>query len=430
LEKAKADLATATQALEEEVQARAALAAREGTTHAELEALREARRQAEARAEAVAREKQAEVEELLKKYRREEKLRRQLFNELQELKGNIRVFCRLKPYRPEEADAGGGIATTPADDVTVKVNDEVTGKQHAFEFDVVYGPTASQSDIFTDVKPLATSVLDGYNACIFAYGQTGSGKTYTMEGPPDDRGVNFRTMEELFAMIAARQGEYTTEVRIAVIEVYNEQIYDLLGNRSKLEVRYTEKLGVQVPDMVVCPCSSQQDVVDALYRGYDCRKTASTNMNEHSSRSHCVLTIVVTSTNVTTGVQTRGKLHLVDLAGSERMTRTGASDKERVDEAKSINSSLTHLGLVINSLANKREHIPYRNSALTKLLQDSLGGNCKCLMFANVSMLGCNAAETVSTLKFACTARQVVLGMGVANKVKKTRPEDPTSPVE
>lgn len=385
----------------------------------ELEELKAENSKWQKRLDKAVQEKDKDMEEIIKKYKKEEKLRRQLFNELQELKGNIRVYCRYKP--PSGGELEDGIAATTEDGLVTQIRDDASGKVHQFEFDASYGPKTGQEEIFNDVKPLSTSVLDGYNVCIFAYGQTGSGKTFTMEGPPDNPGVNYRTVQELFRLITEdRAADYETIIRISVIEVYNETVYDLLNKRSKVEPRFIEKQGVVIPNLEFAVCLSAAEVISTMQHGYDSRKTASTNMNEHSSRSHCLLSVYAETRNRMTNVTTHGKLHLVDLAGSERLQRTGATGKERVDEAKNINTSLTHLGIVINSLANKRDHIPYRNSSLTKLLQDSLGGNCKCLMFANISMIQSNASETVSTLKFAAGARSVELGKSEANKGKKS----------
>eukprot|EP01012_Entosiphon_sulcatum_P039254 TRINITY_DN5159_c0_g1_i1.p2 TRINITY_DN5159_c0_g1~~TRINITY_DN5159_c0_g1_i1.p2 ORF type:complete len:805 (+),score=202.62 TRINITY_DN5159_c0_g1_i1:3523-5937(+) len=410
--KAQGQLDAATAQLKKLEEERDSMISARSEELTELQQLRTEAAKFEVKLKKASADKQTEYDELLKRYRKEERLRRQLYNELQELKGNIRVYCRLKPAD----EANGELAARLDDNTAVWINEVGTGKQHVFEFDACFGPMATQEEIFADVRPLATSVLDGFNVCIFAYGQTGSGKTYTMEGPPDNRGVNYRTVQELFRMSAERNADYATKVSIAVIEVYLEVVYDLLNKRSKLDVKGTEK-NVIIQGITTQEVFSAEDVQETLARGYECRKTASTDANEHSSRSHCILTIFVESTNRSSGVATNGKLHLIDLAGSERLSKTHATDV-RLQEAKNINLSLTQLGLVISALASKKDHIPYRNSTLTRLLADSLGGNCKCLMFANISMLPENSGETVSTLKFASGARQVELGKAEVNKQK------------
>eukprot|EP01062_Namystynia_karyoxenos_P078279 TRINITY_DN8039_c3_g1_i1.p1 TRINITY_DN8039_c3_g1~~TRINITY_DN8039_c3_g1_i1.p1 ORF type:complete len:1015 (+),score=338.19 TRINITY_DN8039_c3_g1_i1:91-3045(+) len=354
----------------------------------------------------------AELKHAVDRYKREEKRRREFYNQLMELKGNIRVYCRLKPCIGDEKNE----CISFDDDMTCRVQDPQSAKSTTYEFDMCFTGEAKQEDVYADVKGLAVSVLDGYHVCIFAYGQTGSGKTYTMEGPPDNRGVNFRTVEDLFLQARERVGEYTYEMSVSILEVYNDHVYDLQGKRCEVKVMLAGKdEGVKVEPLVRVPVSSTEQVADALAAAYTHRSVAGTSMNAHSSRSHCILSVWIEGRNEATGAKIRGKLHLIDLAGSERLKQSQA-EGDRLVEATHINKSLTTLGLCINSLANKKEHIPYRNSKLTYLLQDSLGGNCKCLMFANISPASSNVPETISTLKFATNARKVDLGK--AEKMK------------
>eukprot|EP01006_Ploeotia_vitrea_P022318 TRINITY_DN54721_c0_g1_i1.p1 TRINITY_DN54721_c0_g1~~TRINITY_DN54721_c0_g1_i1.p1 ORF type:complete len:717 (+),score=108.79 TRINITY_DN54721_c0_g1_i1:174-2153(+) len=371
---------------------------------------------AETRIEEVILEKQTQYDELLMKYKREERNRRKLYNELQELKGNIRVLCRLKPVL-EASEKGQDLVVDVIDfDLAVAVNDPAQNKNHKFEFDRCFGPTSKQVDVYGEVKPLAMSVLDGYNVCIFAYGQTGSGKTYTMEGPPipEQRGINYRSVKELYEISFARSEHYTTKISISVVEIYNDVIFDLLNGRHELKVKGITKSGVEIPDITIVPTANVDEVVETLYKGYACRKTASTGMNDQSSRSHCILTVYTEVKNLATGVQVGGKLNLVDLAGSERLKSTHA-EGARKKEAQFINTSLTVLKRVMSALGSREQHIPYRDCTLTRMLQDSLGGNCKCLMFANISMVASNCSETVSTLKFASDCRSVELGKAEVN---------------
>eukprot|EP01059_Diplonema_ambulator_P011535 TRINITY_DN2149_c0_g1_i1.p1 TRINITY_DN2149_c0_g1~~TRINITY_DN2149_c0_g1_i1.p1 ORF type:complete len:986 (+),score=433.48 TRINITY_DN2149_c0_g1_i1:73-2958(+) len=344
----------------------------------------------------------------VERYKKEEKRRRELYNQLMELKGNIRVYCRVKPSDEDYAFL--------EDDMTLKVKDPTNGKVQTYEFDKVFPQAASQVEVFEEAKGLAVSVLDGYYVCIFAYGQTGSGKTYTMEGPPENRGVNFRTVSELFKIAKERETDYSYNVSVSVLEVYNDKIYDLQNKRSPVKVSPPMKgeKDVTITPLTRTAVMETDQVVEALEAAYANRSIAGTSMNEHSSRSHCVLSVWIEATNKNTGQVISGKLHLVDLAGSERLKQSEVEGERKV-EATHINKSLTQLGLCINSLANKKDHIPFRNSQLTTLLQDSLGGNCKCLMFANVSPKGSNVPETISTLKFATNAAKVELGKATKN---------------
>ena len=361
-------------------------------------------------ADSVARQRKA-LEGQVVDYRKLERERRVIYNEIQELKGNLRVYCRIKPCLGKEVNEH----VHEVDDMTLKIFDESTLRESTFEFDMVLGEKATQPTIFEEVRPLATSVLDGYNVCIFAYGQTGSGKTYTMEGPPDNRGVNFRTVTELFAIAQERKDEYELGLSVSIIEVYNNVAFDLQSGRVPLKIRWGgDDQGVVIEPLVKSKVTSVDDVQTLLSAAYANRKVAGTDSNAHSSRSHCILTVYVHATNLSSKATITGKLHLIDLAGSERVKKSGV-DGDRLKEATHINTSLTHLKTVINALANKSGHVSYRNSILTSILQDSLGGNCKCLMFANISPLTVNIPETICTCKYAAEARKVEVGKATAN---------------
>jgi kinesin family member C2/C3 len=368
------------------------------------EALLAESKQIETESKALAQNDQAE-------YRKLERKRREIYNEIQELKGNLRVYCRIKPRMPNE----GGACVTVVDDMTVRITDQQMESSQEHEFDFVIGESASQEEIFEEVRPLATSVLDGFNVCIFAYGQTGSGKTYTMEGPPSNRGINYRAVRELFTIARERGDEYKSVLRVSILEVYNDKLFDLQNKRSSSKVRWGgDSVGVVIEPLLRTTVTSADDVQNALEKAYLNRSVAGTECNAHSSRSHCILTIFVDATNNATGNVVTGKLHLIDLAGSERVKNSGV-EGDRLKEATHINTSLTHLKTVIQGLANKSHHVAYRNSTLTSMLQDSLGGNCKCLMFANVSSLAHNVPETICTIKYAAEARKVEVGKVLAN---------------
>ncbi|KAH0919994.1 hypothetical protein HID58_027654 [Brassica napus] len=286
----------------------------------------------------------------------------------------------------------------------------------SFKFDSVFGPNASQADVFEDTAPFATSVIDGYNVCIFAYGQTGTGKTFTMEGTQDNRGVNYRTLKNLFEIMKERENRYSYEISVSVLEVYNEQIRDLLVPASqnasaakRFEIRQVNEGSHHVPGLVEARVSTMEEVWDVLKTGSNARAVGKTTANEHSSRSHCIHCVMVKGENLLNGECTKSKLWLVDLAGSERVAKTEVQG-ERLKETQNINKSLSALGDVIYALANKSSHIPFRNSKLTHLLQDSLGGDSKTLMFVQISPNEKDNSETLCSLNFASRVRGIELG--------------------
>ncbi|CAM8953918.1 unnamed protein product [Rhodiola kirilowii] len=344
------------------------------------------------------------------------KERKELNNKVLELKGNIRVFCRSRPLNPEEISSGASMAvdfeSAKNGDVLVKSSGAA---KKMFKFDAVFSPKADQAEVFQDTAPFVRSVLDGYNVCIFAYGQTGTGKTFTMEGTQEARGVNYRTLDELFCLMKNREHQYQHEVSVSVLEVYNEQIRDLLtsgtqpGTSTKrLEIRQVGD-GVHVPGLVEAPIKNMSEAWEVLKAGSNARAVGSTNANECSSRSHCIHCVMVKSQNLLDGECTRSKLWLVDLAGSERIAKTEVQG-ERLKEAQNINRSLFALGDVISALATKSPHIPFRNSKLTHLLQDSLGGDSKTLMFVQISPNEDDLTETLCSLNFASRVRGIELG--------------------
>ncbi|XP_058730761.1 kinesin-like protein KIN-12D [Vicia villosa] len=299
--------------------------------------------------------------------------------------------------------------------------------ENRFTFDHVACETVDQDMVFRMAGlPMVENCLSGYNSCMFAYGQTGSGKTYTMLGEIEDldvkpsphRGMTPRIFEFLFARIQAEEESRRDEnlkynCKCSFLEIYNEQITDLLDPSStNLLLREDVKKGVYVENLSEFEAQSVSDIIRLLIQGSANRKVAATNMNRESSRSHSVFTCVIESTwekDSTTNYRF-ARLNLVDLAGSERQKTSGA-EGERLKEAASINKSLSTLGHVIMILVDvangKQRHIPYRDSRLTFLLQDSLGGNSKTMIIANVSPSICCAAETLNTLKFAQRAKLI-----------------------
>ncbi len=357
-------------------------------------------------------EERAKLRRFMEKQVQEQKEKRELFNLVQELKGNIRVFVRVRPILSADGDTVSSVRCVGEQ---IHLQQDKLQKSSSFEFERVFGSSSNQEDVFAEVKAMATSLLDGYNVCIFAYGQTGSGKTYTMEGTPTDPGVNYRLLQELFERISWRSDEYTFQVNVGVLEVYNETIVDLLSKKKeKVDVSIV-KHQVSVPNMTWVPVTDYSHVVQVMQEGSKNRSVGSNNLNEHSSRSHCILTLRVTSTHVVTQATSTSKLYLIDLAGSERLKRTGTTG-DREKESVQINKSLSALGDVFSALSQKSSHVPYRNSKLTSLLQDSLVNGSKVLMLVNVSPSQESAPETLCSLNFATRTRQVEVGKLKKNK--------------
>ncbi|RID64067.1 hypothetical protein BRARA_E03025 [Brassica rapa] len=348
---------------------------------------------------------------------------RKLYNMVQDLKGNIRVFCRVRPIFNSEMK---GVIDYIGKDGSLFVLDPSKPQKDArktFQFNQVFAPTATQDDVFRETQPLIRSVMDGYNVCIFAYGQTGSGKTYTMSGPPGrsatEMGINYLALNDLFLICDKRKDMMTYEIYVQMVEIYNEQVRDLLAENSsctKLDIRTcsSEDDGLSLPDATMHSVNSTMDVLRLMEAGEVNRAVSSTSMNNRSSRSHSIFMVHVRGKD-TSGGTIRSCLHLVDLAGSERVDKSEVTG-DRLKEAQYINKSLSCLGDVIYALAQKNSHIPYRNSKLTLLLQDALGGQAKTLMFAHLSPEEDSFGETVSTLKFAQRVSTVELGVARAHK--------------
>ncbi|KAH7654817.1 Minus-end-directed kinesin ATPase protein [Dioscorea alata] len=358
---------------------------------------------------------QPRYENLKEKYTLECAERKCLYNELIELKGNIRVFCRCRPLTLEEASKGYSsvLELDPSQDMELQIVCTDSSRKK-FRFDHVFGPLDNQEAVFAETVPVVRSALDGYNVCIFAYGQTGTGKTYTMEGTSEDRGVNYRALGELFQSSMKRCSTMKYEFSISMLEVYNEKIRDLLAENSdqhakRLEIKQTADGTQDVPGLVEAPVNSVDEVWSMLKTGGRNRSVGSTNANELSSRSHCLVRVIIKSENMLNGHQCRSNMWLVDLAGSERVGKIEV-EGERLKESQFINKSLSALGDVISALASRNPHIPYRNSKLTHLLQSSLGGDCKTLMFVQISPSTADLGETLCSLNFATRVRGIEHG--------------------
>ncbi|XP_044503079.1 kinesin-like protein KIN-14I isoform X2 [Mangifera indica] len=347
---------------------------------------------------------------------------RKLYNQVQDLKGNIRVYCRVRPFLSGRSNYLSTVDHIEEGNITINTPSKHGQGQKSFSFNKIFGPSATQAEVFSDMQPLIRSVLDGYNVCIFAYGQTGSGKTFTMSGPKvvneKSQGVNYRALGDLFLLAEQRKDMFRYNIAVQMLEIYNEQVRDLLvtdGSNKRLEIRNSSQAGLNVPDASLIPVSSTADVIDLMNLGQKNRAVGATALNDRSSRSHSCLTVHVQGRDLTSGMLYHGCMHLVDLAGSERVHKSEVTG-DRLKEAQHINKSLSALGDVISSLAQKNTHVPYRNSKLTQLLQDSLGGQAKTLMFAHISPEPDAIGETISTLKFAERVATVELGAARVNK--------------
>ncbi|CAO2823724.1 unnamed protein product [Amaranthus hypochondriacus] len=370
-----------------------------------------------------------------------EMLRRRLHNTILELKGNIRVFCRVRPLTPEDGCASDlPVISYPTSTEGHESGIDLiqSGQKYAFTFDKVFTHEASQNDVFVEISELVQSALDGYKVCIFAYGQTGSGKTYTMMGRPqsmEQKGLIPRSLEQIFetSQRLSAQG-WKFKMQASVLEIYNETIRDLLvTNKTSWDAARIENgvLGKQyaikhdangstfVSDLTIIDVCSSKEVASLLHQAGQCRSVGKTQMNEQSSRSHFVFTLRISAVNETT--EKHGVLNLIDLAGSERLSKSGATG-EQLKETQAINKSLSCLADVIFALAKKESHVPFRNSKLTYLLQPCLSGDSKTLMFVNLSPEPSSVNESLCSLRFA--ARVNTCQIGVPRRQTAVRSSD------
>ncbi|KAH9096953.1 hypothetical protein Ae201684P_011687 [Aphanomyces euteiches] len=341
-------------------------------------------------------------------------------------KETVKVVVRCRPlFGKELVEGRQSIVTMDLEAAVVSIKCPDSDQLKSFTFDSVYDENTVQRQFYDESGyPLVESIFEGYNGTIFAYGQTGCGKTHTMQGkdnPPELRGVIPHAFDHVFDNINAdTEREYM--VRATYLEIYNEDIRDLLSedsNKQKLELKESADGGVYVKDLTEVVVSDVVSINKVMARGFKNRTIGATLMNEGSSRSHSIFTIVVEISEKVNGEEhfRAGKLNLVDLAGSERQSKTGATGA-RLKEGCKINLSLSALGNVISALVDgKGKHIPYRDSKLTRLLQDSLGGNTKTVMVAAISPADYNFEETLSTLRYANRAKNI--------KNKPTVNEDP-----
>ncbi|VFQ99761.1 unnamed protein product [Cuscuta campestris] len=378
----------------------------------ELEELREMKEDIDRKNEqtaALLKMQGAQLAEMEALYKEEQLLRKRYFNMMEDMKGKVRVCCRLRPLSEKEIGARERNALTSVDEFTVEHLWKDERKQHMY--DHVFDGNCSQDDVFEDTKFLVQSAVDGYNVCIFAYGQTGSGKTFTIFGSDSNPGLTPRATSELFRIMRQDSNKFSFSLKAYMVELYQDTLVDLLlpksSKRLKLDIKKDSKGMVVVENVSLVSVSTYEDLRTVIQRGSEQRHTSGTLMNEQSSRSHLILSIIIESTNLQTQAVARGKLSFVDLAGSERVKKSGSSGSQ-LKEAQSINKSLSALGDVISALASGVQHIPYRNHKLTMLMSDSLGGNAKTLMFVNVSPAESNLDESYNSLTYASRVRSII----------------------
>jgi len=361
-----------------------------------------------------------------------ERVRKYLHNKIQTLKGNIRVFCRVRPILKTDGSAITCFTYPQSYDdkecITLLGHTSATSlngsveKKWEYHFDKVFTPLHNQEFIFEEISQLVQSALDGYKVCIFAYGQTGSGKTYTMEGPGktfnglhESAGMIPRSVAKIFAhALKLKAFHWRFKFSATYLEIYNETIRDLLSKKqgTKFEIVQRNKKKkhlFEVPGLKIVEVKTATDVFPLLHQAQKNRSTASTDCNDVSSRSHSLFQLYLTGFNAESKQTVHGVLNLIDLAGSERL-KSSNSKGQRLLETKAINKSLSNLGDVIVALASKQTHVPYRNSVLTKLLMNYLGGDSKTLMFVNLCPDSARWEESLCSLRFAAKVNACDIG--------------------
>ena len=381
---------------------------------------------------------QQKILDLEDKLKAGELQRRKLHNLVQELRGNVRVFARVRPFLPNDGvdfqNPPEPSISTRSDNVSLRIfkpaHEDVRAEDHSFSFDKVFGPSSSQESIFQEVSEFVQSALDGYNVCLFSYGQTGSGKTHTMQGSGNGsmRGLIPRAMQQVGQYKNELESKgWHYEMEVSFIEIYNETIKDLLRNNATDDLKHEIKKDANgtmfVSDIEMLSVDPNDTIkMDSIMEmAAHHRSVGQTAMNERSSRSHSIFTLHLKASNLQQGISLNGTLSLVDLAGSERLDRSGVTGN-RMKESVAINKSLSALTDVFVAIANKQSHIPFRNSKLTYLLQPALSGDGKTLMMVNLSPTEDSFYESLCSLRFANQVNQCELG-----KPKRQLKEDSSS---
>mmetsp|Transcript_20429 Transcript_20429/g.36638 ORF Transcript_20429/g.36638 Transcript_20429/m.36638 type:complete len:1280 (-) Transcript_20429:40-3879(-) len=384
---------------------------------AQVEELRDAKERAE-HAEKQLEPWKKRTEELHEAFQKEQSMRKRYHNQMQDMKGAIRVFARIRPRVAREKDDQEAVRRRDAFCLECEAKDKKSPPKD-YNFDAVFDERSTQEDVFADCRSLIGSTVDGFNVTVFAYGQTGAGKTHTMYGSEAMPGLVPRAADELFMVVGRYAHDCQSKVLVSMFELYRDDLIDLLWTKTKdkktppsLDVKKDSRGTVKVENSVEAEVKTPAELLKAISDGQNRRHVAATKMNADSSRSHLICIVTIESINSKTKQVSVGKLTLCDLAGSERLKKSEVSG-EQLKEAQSINKSLTALGDVIEALTKQSKHIPYRNHRLTQLLSDSLGGNAKTLMFVNCSPAIGNLDETSAALSYAVRAKNIV------NKVEK-----------
>lgn len=340
---------------------------------------------------------------------------------------SIKVIVRVRPHNERELQDNSRTVVEVVDDkmlifdpkeretpfffhnVAQKSRDMLKkqNKQLQFIFDRIFSTTSTNTNVFEgSTKNLITSLLDGYNCSVFAYGATGAGKTHTMLGNKEDLGITYRTVAELFSEIEKQSKHREFHLGVSYLEIYNENVQDLLHKSGQLHLREDGRCGVVVAGLEPVAIQSAEELLLLLAEGNKNRTQHPTDANKESSRSHAVFQVYIKIINKLDSQVQRVKLSMIDLAGSERASATGCKGV-RFKEGANINKSLLALGNCINNLADGIKHIPYRDSKLTRLLKDSLGGNCHTVMIANIGPSSLTYEDTYNTLRYANRAKKI-----------------------
>ncbi|XP_057176336.1 uncharacterized protein si:dkey-96l17.6 isoform X1 [Triplophysa rosa] len=352
-----------------------------------------------------------ENKKIVENYTAERTMRKKYYNMVEDMKGKIRVFCRIRPLTRTEQARRGHTIVTCLDDYSVIL--ETPRGPREFQFDKIFNSECTQEEVFLESSGLIQCAIDGFNVCIFAYGHTGSGKTFTIVGDRDQRnpGIIPRTFTKIFEIIQENESKFDFKVSAYMLELYNDRLQDLFVNPAeafskRIEIKRDRKGLMFAQGAETKEATSASELFALFEQGCANRHIAATKMNVESSRSHLIIGVMIESSSLTNGSVSYGKLSLVDLAGSERAAKTGAKD-DQLKEANSINKSLSALGDVISALSMEQPHVPYRNNKLTQLMQDSLGGNAKTLMFLNISPSDSNLDETLTSLIYATRVKAI-----------------------
>ena len=337
---------------------------------------------------------------------------------------NVKVYCRIRPENEKEHSSGLGLCLEPNSANSLKIivdnlninsglKDNYNDKSaQEFVYDKVFPSDTNQKTIFEIVaKPLISAAFEGINGTLFCYGQTSSGKTYTMEGLPTDNnlmGVIPRMMQLIFDTINSGSPDIEFSVKCQYYQIYNEKIQDLIDTRkTDLSIREDKNKGIWVGECTEKYIESEQEMFNFFNKGTENRIVSSTKMNAISSRSHSIFCVTIYQRNIITESSKTGKIYFVDLAGSEKMSKAGVEGNTMLKEAQNINKSIMTLGMVINSLSKGEKHIPYRDSKLTRVLQESLGGNSLTYLIINCSPNTINQTETLNSLRFGQRAKLI-----------------------